>query len=95
MISQVLLIGRNEIVSLTAEEANRLIEAARDALYVLAIHTGLRQGELLALKWEDLDLKAGTLRVWRILTYADSKHSPAEPKTKKSHRSPCASLLAR
>jgi integrase len=30
---------------------------------VLAIHTGTRQGELLALRWEDVDLDAGVLRV--------------------------------
>jgi integrase len=44
-----------------------LLEAARgdrlEALYVLAIHTGMRQGELLALKWEDVDLDAAVLRV--------------------------------
>ena len=53
---------------------------------MLAVHAGLRQGELLALKWEDLDLEAGTLRVRRTLTYAGGKHSLAEPKTKKSRR---------
>jgi hypothetical protein len=53
-------IDSEEINPLTADEANRFIEAAcgerLEALYVLAIHTGLRQGELLGLKWEDLDL---------------------------------------
>jgi integrase len=83
-------IDREEITPLTAEEANRLIEAARgdrlEALYVLAIHTGLRQGELLALNWEDLDLEAGTLQVRRTLTRTGGKHSLSEPKTKKSRR---------
>ncbi len=83
-------IDREEINPLTAEEANRLIEAAcgdrLTALYVLAVHTGLRQGELLALKWDDLDLEEGTLRVRRTLTCAGGKHSFAEPKTKKSRR---------
>lgn len=85
-------IERAEIVALTAEEANRLTEAAREsedrlqALYVLAVHTGLRQGELLALKWDDLDLEAGTLRVRRTLTHAGGGYSMSEPKTKKSRR---------
>lgn len=85
-------IDREEINPLTAEEANRLIEAACDAderlqaLYVLAVHTGLRQGELLALKWDDLDLQGGTLRVRRTLTQAGGKYSMSEPKTKKSRR---------
>jgi integrase len=52
---------------LIPEHARALLEAARgdrlEALYVLAIHTGTRQGELLALRWEDVDLDAGVLRV--------------------------------
>jgi integrase len=54
---------------------------------VLAIHTGLRQGELLALKWEDVDLERGVLRVRRTLTRTRGKLSLGEPKTKKSRRS--------
>jgi integrase len=48
------------------------LEAARgdrlEALYVLALHTGMRIGELLALKWADADLDAATVRVRRTLT---------------------------
>jgi len=33
-----------------------------EALYVLAIHTGLRQGELLGLKWDDVDPDDGSLQ---------------------------------
>src|SRR5215204_6935244 len=54
-------IDREEINSLTADEVGILLEASREdrleALYVVAVHTGLRQGELLALKWDDLDLE--------------------------------------
>ena len=78
-------IDREEINPLTAEEVGRLLEAASEdrleALYVVAIHAGLRQGELLALKWDDLDLEAGTLRVRRTLTYSGRKHFLSEPKT--------------
>ena len=38
------------------------------ALYIAALHTGLRKGELLGLKWTDLDLDGGTLSVRRSLT---------------------------
>ncbi|MBC8508304.1 MAG: site-specific integrase, partial [Chloroflexi bacterium] len=38
---------------------------ANEALYILAIKTGMRKGELLALKWSDLDWKKGTIRVQR------------------------------
>ena len=83
-------IDREEIDPLTAEEANRLIEAAAgdrlEAIYTIAIHTGLRQGELLSLRWEDLDLEAGMLQVRRTLTRIKGTYSVGEPKTKKSRR---------
>lgn len=37
------------------------------ALFELALHTGLRMGELLGLYWEDLDLKVGTVAIRRTL----------------------------
>src|SRR5215211_1570128 len=42
-------------------------ESRFEALYVVAIYTGLRRGELLGLKWTDVDLDKGTLRVQRSL----------------------------
>jgi integrase len=55
---------------LTFEEFSRLIEAtngdlARRALLLAAGEAGLRQGEMIALKWGDVDLVAGTLTVRR------------------------------
>jgi integrase len=41
-----------------------------EALYVLAVTAGLRVGELLGLKWEDVDLDTGTLRVKRTRSQA-------------------------
>ncbi|MFE7803824.1 tyrosine-type recombinase/integrase [Streptomyces sp. NPDC057430] len=56
---------------LTAEEARQFLTPAQDhrlhALFELALHTGLRKGELLGLRWEDLDLDAGTAAVRRTL----------------------------
>lgn len=61
-----------EMHPLSVLEARQLLEAARgdrlEALYVLAIHTGMRRGELLALKWADVDLDLTTVRVRRKLT---------------------------
>jgi integrase len=61
-----------EIRPLTREQVRALFEAAREdrleALYVLAVTAGLRRGELQGLKWEDLDLEAGTLQVRRTLS---------------------------
>ena len=50
---------------------------------MLAIHSGLRQGELLGLKWTDVDLDAGTLSVQRSLD-ADGAFNP--PPRNKSRR---------
>ena len=49
----------------------------------MAIHTGLRQGELLGLKWDDLDLDRGTLQVRRILSAAKSVPTFTTPKNDK------------
>src|SRR5919202_1260594 len=63
-----------EIKPLSSEESAAFLEAARgerlEALYVLAIHCGLREGELLALRWEDADLETPkpALLVRRTLT---------------------------
>ena len=62
---------REEIRAMTPLEVRALFEAAigdrYEALYILAVNTGLRQGELLGLRWEDLDLETATLRVRRTL----------------------------
>lgn len=56
---------------LTVAEARKLLEAARKdrlyALYELALRTGLRKGELLGLRWEDLELHTGTASIGRTL----------------------------
>jgi integrase len=84
-------VRREEMHPLSAEQVKVLLEVARgdrlEALYVLAIHTGLRQGELLGLKWEDVDLESGTLRVRRTLATAKGGPVLTAPKTKGSRRS--------
>ncbi len=56
-----------EMRPLSAEEVRKLLSAARgdrlETLWVLAVHTGMRQGELLALKWTDVDLETGKVSV--------------------------------
>jgi integrase len=64
----------DEIKPLNSAESTAFLEAAcgerLEALYVLAIHCGLREGELLALRWEDVNLEATkpVLLVRRTLT---------------------------
>lgn len=55
---------------------------------MLAFYTGMRRGELLGLKWEDVDLDNATVRIIRTLTRTDNGRQLAlgEPKTKKSRR---------
>jgi len=51
-------------------EIVQLLGAARDpyrTLYQVAVHTGLRRGELLGLRWRDVDLRNGLLHVRRSL----------------------------
>jgi integrase len=50
------------------------------ALYVLAITAGLRECELLGLRWQDVDLEGGKLQVRRQLTRAKDGLSFATPK---------------
>ncbi|MEJ7818776.1 MAG: site-specific integrase, partial [Rubrobacteraceae bacterium] len=54
-----------------------------EALYVVAVTAGLRQGELLGLKWEDVDLEAGMLQVRRTLSEARSGRVFESPKSGK------------
>jgi integrase len=81
-----------EMNPLSAREARKLLEAARgdrlEALYVVAVHTGMRRGELLGLRWKDVDLENATVRVRRTLTRVDDGKRLAlgEPKTKTSRR---------
>jgi integrase len=68
------------------------LDATRDhpmhALYVLAITTGMRQGELLDLAWEDVDLDAGRVVVRRSLQrQREAGLVIIQPKTARSRRS--------
>lgn len=68
-----LKVAHDEIEFLTFEETPRFIQAAAPewrVFLVTALKTGLRVGELLALKWEDVDLVAGRLVVRRTLWHA-------------------------
>jgi len=55
-------------------------------LYVLAVTTGMRQGELLALKWQDVHLENATISIRRTITKSGGRLLLGEPKTKKSRR---------
>jgi integrase len=65
-----------------------------EALYVLALTTGMRQGELLALRWRDVDLDASTLQVRGSLQRTPAGLGIHEPKTTRSRRRVTLSMPA-
>ncbi len=90
------LIRHYEIQPLNQEQIQRFLAAAvghrLEALFVLALASGMRKGELMALKWQDINFLAGTLQVRRILTHMPARlngkggYIEAEPKTESSRR---------
>lgn len=85
--------GKRERIADPAEAA-ALIEALRPeerALWALALYSGLRRGELWALRWEDVDLEAGVIHVRRSW---DTHEGEIEPKSGAgTRRVPIASVL--
>ena len=85
-----------EVHPLTLEQVHKLLSVVEghgmEALFKLALATGLRRGEMMGLKWLDINFDAGVLQVRRILSRVPSKmpgkgYVEAEPKTQKSRRS--------
>ena len=64
----------------------RIAGNRQEALYKLAIATGMRQGEILGLTWPDVDLDKGTLSVRRSLKYYDGAYHLDDVKTDRSRR---------
>jgi integrase len=86
---------KREIRVLTPEEEQRFLAALEKerlgALFLLALWTGLRRGELLGLKWQDVDIKAGVLNVRRSLVRVQLEKGETElrfqePKTAAGRR---------
>jgi integrase len=74
----------------TPEQAQALLAAARgqrlEALVALALTTGMRQGELLALRWGDVDLTSGTLQVRHTRQQTRDGFRQGPPKTRSGRR---------
>lgn len=79
-------VEHREMAAMDPEQARRFLNAARgtplEALWVVAVTTGLRQGELLALRWSEVDLEGASVRVTGTLTRIDVEVAGARhPKT--------------
>ena len=80
-----------EIQPFSPEEARKFLNSIRgdrlEALYSVALTMGLRQGEALGLRWKDVDLELGFLRISKQLQRVDGKLELVDPKTRRSRRS--------
>lgn len=76
--------------TLPVEQLTSFLREAKDsgvfALYYIDLTTGLRRGELLGLKWSDIDLEKGDLRVRRQIGRIDGKIMEMPLKTKNAYR---------
>jgi integrase len=87
-----------EIHPLSPEQARTLVTAASDArdrfeaLYVVALHCGLREGELLGLRWDDVDFSGptATIQVRRTLSETRTGHRFEKPKNGKGRSIWCS-----
>ena len=83
-------VEHKEMKTLTADQLSAFFQEARDsgvfALYYIDLTTGLRRGELLGLKWSDIDLEKGDLRVQRQIGRIDGKIIEMPLKTKNAYR---------
>ena len=83
-------VEHKEMKTLTADQLSAFFQEARDSgvyeLYYLDLATGLRRGELLGLKWTDVDFEHGAVRVQRAISRQNSKVVEAPLKTKNADR---------
>lgn len=83
-------VERREIAALEPVDVKKIMAAVKgerlEALFILALATGLRMAELLGLRWVDVDLDSGTVKVVYALARVDGKYALVEPKTRRSRR---------
>lgn len=74
----------------TQEEVNKFLKETQDSrfhvVYLLALTTGMRKGEILGLQWKHIDFQNATISVQQTIVYANKKLYLKEPKTAKSRR---------
>jgi integrase len=83
-------VPHKEIEPFTPSQVRVLLEAIKgnrlEALYSVALAIGLRQGEALGLRWEDVDFQAGLIHARYELQRFEGKFHLVELKSRRSHR---------
>ena len=83
-------VERNEMKTLTADQLAAFLQEAKRTgvfeMYYLELATGLRRGELLGLKWQDVDFNQGTITVRRQISRINAQVVEAPLKTKNAYR---------
>jgi integrase len=82
--------AQGESQSLTVQQARRLLTVAKghelEAMIVLLLDTGMRHGEITALRWEDINFEKGTVSIHRTVSHLRKGISEGDPKTATSER---------
>ena len=83
-------VEHREMKTLPVEQLTSFLREAKETgvyeMYYIELATGLRRGELLGLKWDDIDMVNGTIRVQRQVARIDGEIVKAPLKTKNSYR---------
>ena len=83
-------IEHQEMQTIPAEQLQVFLQEAKATgvyeMYYIELATGLRRGELLGLKWQDIDWKNGVIKVRRQVARVDGQIKEAPLKTKNSYR---------
>jgi len=83
-------VEHREMKTLPVEQLTSFLREAKETgvyeMYYIELATGLRRGELLGLKWQDIDMVNGTIRVQRQVARIDGEIVEAPLKTKNSYR---------
>ena len=83
-------VEHHEMKTLTQEQLAILLREAKSSgvyeMYYIELATGLRRGELLGLKWEDVDLENAVIRIRRQVSRINGEVVEAPLKTKNAYR---------
>jgi integrase len=83
-------IPRPEVHVLNPDEARKFLDAAKgsrfESIFVLALTLGMRRGEILGLRWTDVDFETGVLKISQAMQRLAEGLSITEVKTERSRR---------